>query len=75
MQACFEPDNPLFAGVDAALESALRIRAAARGKKIPVILNGVVLHPSGLDGGRFFQKAKTLASVTTGIRSPPGRRA
>jgi len=66
VQAYFEPDSPLFAGVDAALESALRIRAAARDRKIPVILTGVVLHPSGLDGGRFFQKAKPLACFTAG---------
>ncbi|MBZ5761250.1 isochorismatase family protein [Rhizobium sp. VS19-DR104.2] len=66
VQAYFEPDSPLFAGVDAALESALRIRAVAHGKNLPVILTGVVLHPSGLDGGRFFQKAKPLASFTAG---------
>ncbi|MGV1866156.1 MULTISPECIES: isochorismatase family protein [unclassified Rhizobium] len=66
VQAYFEPDSPLFAGVDAALESALRIRAVAHGNNLPVILTGVVLHPSGLDGGRFFQKAKPLASFTAG---------
>ncbi|QXZ81348.1 MULTISPECIES: isochorismatase family protein [Rhizobium] len=66
VQAYFEPDSPLFAGVDAALESALRIRAAAHEKNLPVILTGVVLHSSGLDGGRFFQKAKPLASFTAG---------
>ncbi|NBB48525.1 isochorismatase family protein [Rhizobium sp. CRIBSB] len=66
VQAYFEPDSPLFAGVDAALASALRIREAARAKSLPVILTGVVLHPSGLDGGRFFQKAKPLACFTAG---------
>ncbi len=66
VQAYFEPDSPLFAGVDAALESALRIRACAREKQIPVILTGVLLHPSGLDGGRFFQKAKPLSCFTAG---------
>ncbi len=66
VQAYFEPSSPLYAGVDAALASALRIRAAARAKKLPVILTSVVLHPSGLDGGRFFQKAKPLASFTAG---------
>ncbi|GAK72060.1 isochorismatase family protein [Agrobacterium rubi] len=66
VQAYFEPDSPLFAGVDSALESALRIRACAREKQIPVILTGVVLHPSGLDGGRFFQKAKPLSCFTAG---------
>ncbi len=66
VQAYFEPSSPLYAGVDAALASALRIRSAARAKAMPVILTGVVLHPSGLDGGRFFQKAKPLASFTAG---------
>lgn len=66
VQAYFEPSSPLYAGVDAALASALRIRSAARAKAMPVILTGVVLHPSGLDGGRFFQKAKPLACFTAG---------
>ncbi|NTF34515.1 isochorismatase family protein [Rhizobium skierniewicense] len=66
VQAYFEPDSPLFAGVDDALASALRIRTLAREKSIPVILTGVTLHPSGLDGGRFFQKAKPLSCFTAG---------
>lgn len=66
VQAYFEPESPLYADVNDALASALRIRAKARERKIPVILTGVVLHPSGLDGGRFFQKAKPLASFTAG---------
>ncbi|QEE45862.1 isochorismatase family protein [Rhizobium sp. WL3] len=66
VQAYFEPESPLYAGVDAALASALRIREKAREKAIPVILTGVVLHASGLDGGRFFQKAKPLACFTAG---------
>jgi maleamate amidohydrolase len=66
VQAYFEPESPLYAGVDDALASALRIRSAARDKGMPVILTGVVLHPSGLDGGRFFQKAKPLACFTAG---------
>lgn len=65
-EAYFEPSSPLFAGVDAALESALKIRSAARKKGLPVILTSVNLHPSGLDGGRFFQKAKPLACFTAG---------
>jgi maleamate amidohydrolase len=66
VQAYFEPSNPLYAGVDAALASALRIRAVARKKDIPVILTGVLLHKSGKDGGRFFQKAKPLAAFVAG---------
>lgn len=66
VQAYFEPGNVLFAGVDEALASALRVREAARLKNIPVILTGMVLHKSGKDGGRFFQKAKPLENFTAG---------
>jgi maleamate amidohydrolase len=66
VEAYFEPESPLYAGVNGALASALRIREKAREKGLPVILTGVVLHPSGLDGGRFFQKAKPLACFTAG---------
>jgi len=66
VQAYFEPTSPLYAGVDAALSSALRIRKAARAKNMPVIITGVLLHPSGADGGRFFQKARPLACFTAG---------
>src|SRR5262245_28063038 len=66
VQAYFEPGNALYAGVDDALASALRVRAAARAKNIPVILTGMLLHRSGKDGGRFFQKAKPLENFTAG---------
>jgi maleamate amidohydrolase len=66
VQAYFEPGNPLHAGVEDALASALRIRKAARAKGIPVILTGMVLHRSGKDGGRFFQKARPLENFTRG---------
>ncbi|MBP2551455.1 maleamate amidohydrolase [Neorhizobium galegae] len=65
-EAYYEPTDPLYAGVDDALASALRIREVARAKKIPIILTGVLLHPSGADGGRFFQKAKPLKAFTAG---------
>jgi maleamate amidohydrolase len=71
VQAYFEPTSPLYAGVDDALASALRIRQLAHRKNIPVIITGVVLHRSGADGGRFFQKAKPLACFTQG--NPLGR--
>lgn len=69
-QAYFEPGNALYAEVDAALESALRVRAAARAAGVPVILTNVVYHPSGLDGGRFFEKALPLKNFIKG--SPMG---
>jgi maleamate amidohydrolase len=71
VQAYFEPGSALYAGVDAALASALRIRAAARDKNVPIILTSVVLDAKGITGGRFFQKAKPLAAFTEG--NPLGR--
>jgi maleamate amidohydrolase len=65
-QAYFEPGNALYAEVDAALESALRVRAAARAAGVPVILTNVVYHPSGFNGGRFFEKAMPLKNFTCG---------
>lgn len=59
-QGYFDPTCDLYAGVDDALASALRVREAARASSVPVILTNVVLHPSGLDGGRFFEKSKPM---------------
>lgn len=59
-QGYFDPDCDLYAGVEDALASALRVREAARLAKIPVILTNVSYHPSGIDGGRFFEKAPPL---------------
>lgn len=70
VQAYFEPGNALYAGVDAALASALRVRDAARASGVPVVLTNVVYHPKALDGGRFYQKAKPLENFLAG--SPMG---
>jgi maleamate amidohydrolase len=69
-QAYFEPGNALYSEVDAALESALRLRAAARAAAVPVVLTNVVYHPTGFDGGRFFEKAMPLKNFLKG--SPMG---
>jgi maleamate amidohydrolase len=65
-QAYFEPGNPLFANVDDVIASALRVRAAARAAGVPVILTNVVYHPSGINGGRFFEKALPLKNFIAG---------
>ncbi len=70
VQAYFDPASDLFAGVEDALASALRVRAAARAAGVPVILTNVVYHPSAIDGGRFFQKAPPLRYFIKG--SPLG---
>ena len=65
-QAYFDPACDLYAEVDDALESALRVRAAARAKGVPVILTNVVYHPSAINGGRFFEKAAPLKNFIAG---------
>jgi maleamate amidohydrolase len=69
-QAYFEPGNALYSEVDDAIASALRIRKAARAAGVPVILTNVVYHSSGIDGGRFFEKAMPLKNFLKG--SPMG---
>jgi maleamate amidohydrolase len=66
VQAYFDPECELYAGVDAALAAALRVRAAARASAVPVVLTRVVYHPLALDGGRFFEKARPLRNFRAG---------
>ena len=66
VQGYFDPDCDLYANIEAAFASALRLRAAARSAGVPVILTNVVYHPKALDGGRFFEKAKPLRYFVKG---------
>lgn len=66
VEAYFAPASPLYAGVEDALASALRVRAAARSAGVPVILTNVVYHPGGIDGGRFFEKVPALRAFEAG---------
>ncbi|TPG49416.1 isochorismatase family protein [Sphingomonas glacialis] len=59
-QGYFDPECDLYSGVEDALASALRVRAAARAAGVPVILTNVVYHPLALNGGRFYEKAAPL---------------
>jgi maleamate amidohydrolase len=65
-RAYFDPACELFADVDAALQSALRLRTAARASAMPIILTNVVYHPSAINGGRFFEKAAPLKNFIAG---------
>jgi maleamate amidohydrolase len=65
-QAYFDPKCDLYADVQKALDSALRVRTAARAVGIPIILTNVVYHPSAINGGRFFEKAAPLKSFIEG---------
>ena len=66
VQAYFDKSCALYAGVEDALASALRLRDAARDAKIPIIYTNVVYHPSMLDGGRFTQKTMPLENFVAG---------
>ena len=68
VQAYFDPACDLFADVDDALACALRIVDAARSAEIPVVYTNVVYDANGTTGGRFFQKAKPLRTLS---KAPP----
>ncbi len=70
VQAYFDPTCALYAGVEDALASALRLQQAARRNGVPVIYTNVVYDKRGSNGGRFFQKSMTLHNFIEG--SPMG---
>ena len=68
--AYFDRSCDLYADVDQALASAIRVLGHARQAGIPVIYTNVVYHSSGMNGGRFYEKAKPLRHFLSG--SPLG---
>ena len=71
VEAYFDESCALYAGVDDALASALRVRAAARAASVPVMYTNVVYQADGADGGVFFRKAPVLSNFIEG--NPMGR--
>jgi maleamate amidohydrolase len=66
VQAYFDESCALYAGVEDALASALRIRENARAASIPVIYTNVVYYEEGRDGGVFYRKAPVLKNFLVG---------
>lgn len=66
VEAYFDKNCPLYAGVEDALASALRLQAAARAHGVPVIYTNVVYDQRGINGGRFFQKSMVLHNFIAG---------
>jgi maleamate amidohydrolase len=66
VQAYFEPDCELYADVDDALQSALRVLDTAREQGLLVVYTNVVYQGDGLDGGRFYEKALPLKHFRKG---------
>lgn len=70
VEAYLQPGSPLYAGIETALASAIRLRAAAHAAGIPVIFTNVEYAPGGIDGGVFFRKVPALRVFERG--SPLG---
>ncbi|WP_317928571.1 isochorismatase family protein [Halioxenophilus sp. WMMB6] len=66
VEAYFDKSCDLYADVEDALASATRVLEAARKAGILVVYTNVVYHPSGINGGRFFEKAKPLRYLVEG---------
>jgi maleamate amidohydrolase len=66
VQAYFEPDCELYADVDEALQSALRILEIARNRGLLIVYTNVVYQADGIDGGRFYEKALPLKHFRKG---------
>jgi len=65
-QAYFAAGSPLYAGVEAARDSAARLHGAARTAGIPCIFTRVEYSPGGREGGMFFKKVPALKCFETG---------
>lgn len=71
VQAYLDPASPLYAGVEAVLESNVRLIEAARAVGAPVVYTVVVYGAGGADGGLFYRKVPALKAFDAG--SPLGR--
>lgn len=59
-RAYVDPDCPLYAGVEDAVEQMRVVRAAATQAGIPVFITRVDHGPDGITGGLFYQKVPSL---------------
>ena len=71
VQAYFDQACELYADVDDALQSAMRILNVARENNSFVIFTNVVYQAGGVDGGRFYEKTLPLKHFLKG--SPMGK--
>jgi len=65
-KAYLETSSPLYAGVEAELEVAKTLLAAARKKGIPVVFTKVEYMPGGADGGHYYRKVPSLKHLYQG---------
>ena len=60
VMAYLDKASPLYAGVEKALASNIRLVEAARGAGVPVVFTRVVYGANGADGGVFYKKVPAL---------------
>jgi len=60
VQAYLDKASPLYAGVEDARDSNIRLVGAARAAGVPVIFTNVVYSADGADGGVFYRKVPAL---------------
>lgn len=70
VRAYLVEDSPLYGGEGcaSARRAAIRLLAAARAARIPVVHTNVAYTPGGRDGGVFFRKVPALACFERGRR-------
>jgi nicotinamidase-related amidase len=66
VMAYLDPDSPLYAGVEAELETSKRLLDAARAAAIPVFWSNVEYEPGGGNGGQFYRKIAALSVFDRG---------
>ncbi len=66
VEAYFDRNCELYAGVEDALESAIELVEVARKAGILIIYTNVSFHTSMIDGGRFAQKVAPLRNFVAG---------
>jgi nicotinamidase-related amidase len=67
VEAYLAAGSPLYAGVEAAREAAVRLLGMARQAAIPVVHTYVEYEPGGRNGGIFFRKVPALRCFERGV--------
>jgi maleamate amidohydrolase len=65
-EAYLEKSSPLYAGVEATRDAAVKLLGAARESQIPIIHTRVEYEPGGRNGGVFFRKVPALRCFERG---------
>jgi maleamate amidohydrolase len=64
--AYLDPASPLYAGVESALASNIRLAGAARAAGVRVVFTRVEFQAGGADGGVFYRKVPALKAFLAG---------